>query len=639
MQLNQSASTNSYTASDGTQLDPTAVTLAKAIRQKEVGLAPGANPTTADYSLMGDNNTSEGIAQWSNGKTQLQPGQIPANFKSDAVTYGLNPNDFSPTNQDKVLYARIEGELKAGLAPSEIVAKQNGAKIVNGKYVAINPQYASDVAKNYTQIASQGQSQGQVEGATTSQGQPSTQSLSQVPGQIAGAAIPNVNDIGSQLSSNIANRFQQGATGVGLLGSAYQSGVTGNTGGAATQGASGALQTAGAIAGGIGDIINAGIQFVPGVQTLEKTIGSALGSVAQTPEGQKVVQGISNWSQAHPEISGDIGAAINVGSLVPMLKGLSLLSGGVTDAATNALKGDISDAAATEIKGAVGTKAVAAVTSSEKRGLDPIGYITSDPQNLPTIIQNAIGKYIYDGEKGASNIQASLSQDEEALQNKLSQGIQKNIGVDLNDVRQQMLKDVVSDFPVSAKGGQAITAVNKFIDNVLPTTGGRNVVDINELNGLKRSISGINWTDIGTETGEIKASMYRSLMTQVEKYAAKAGVSGVHELNQVMGEKIGALDILKSITGKTVKAGAKRGIAREIAADIGSATGETLGNITGLPFAGALGGRALGRSILAGGGEPVTALTRLAATPAKQRIISGLTRLGTTQALQGAARQ
>lgn len=157
-QPSPSATTNPHTATDGTQLDPTALTLAKSIRAQEVGIAPDQNPSVQDYSKMGDSGKSSGIAQWLNGDSladakPLQPGQVPINFQNDAKQYGLDPTDFSPKNQDKVLYARIEGELKQGLAPSEIAAKQNGAKLVNGKYVALSPEYAAAIQKNYTQLA------------------------------------------------------------------------------------------------------------------------------------------------------------------------------------------------------------------------------------------------------------------------------------------------------------------------------------------------------------------------------------------------------------------------------------------------------------------------------------------------------
>lgn len=120
---------SSVQASDGTQLNPLAVNVAKAIRQTESG---------GDYNAVGDNGTSHGAYQFNK-----------SNFKDWASQYGLDPNDDSPTNQDKVAYARIDDLLKQGRSPSEVAAIWNGAKLVNGKYQAINPAYVEKVKNNY----------------------------------------------------------------------------------------------------------------------------------------------------------------------------------------------------------------------------------------------------------------------------------------------------------------------------------------------------------------------------------------------------------------------------------------------------------------------------------------------------------
>lgn len=104
----------SLTIPDG--LDAGAVNLARAIRHRESG---------GDYERFGDNNTSYGAYQWNNGDTPLQKGGIPANFKSDATTYGLDPNDFSPKNQDMVAYHKIKALKDAGKNVLDIAAIWN----------------------------------------------------------------------------------------------------------------------------------------------------------------------------------------------------------------------------------------------------------------------------------------------------------------------------------------------------------------------------------------------------------------------------------------------------------------------------------------------------------------------------------
>lgn len=133
-QPNQQPGSNQFTASDGTQLNPTAATLTRAIRQVESG---------GDYNAVGDNGDSKGAYQFNKN-----------NFSTWATQYGLDPNDFSPVNQDKVAYTRINDLLKQGYTQSQVAALWNGAAMVDGKPVANNPQYPQKVQQAYQQIAS-----------------------------------------------------------------------------------------------------------------------------------------------------------------------------------------------------------------------------------------------------------------------------------------------------------------------------------------------------------------------------------------------------------------------------------------------------------------------------------------------------
>ena len=85
-------------------------------------------------------------------------------------------------------------------------------------------------------------------------------------------------------------------------------------------------------------------------------------------------------------------------------------------------------------------------------------------------------------------------------------------------------------------------------------------VDLPELNAIKRDIrSAINFDAIdptGTLAKQAKFDAGQSLMKQVEDAAKKAGVKGVKDLNQSMGEKLTALDIIEHLgDGKVIKAG------------------------------------------------------------------------------------
>lgn len=106
---------------EGTQVDPSIVALMHGLKKNE--------SPNGDYNAIGDQGTAAGIGQWSNqvnGKVQpLQQGQIPTNFANDAKQFGLNPTDFSPENQNKVMYAVLEQDKKNGLTPEQALSKWN----------------------------------------------------------------------------------------------------------------------------------------------------------------------------------------------------------------------------------------------------------------------------------------------------------------------------------------------------------------------------------------------------------------------------------------------------------------------------------------------------------------------------------
>lgn len=103
------------------QFDPSVVALMHGLKTAE--------GTNGNYNAIGDQGTAAGIGQWSNqinGVPQpLQQGQVPANFSAEAKTHGLDPNDFSPENQNKVIYARLSADKQAGLTPEQILSKWN----------------------------------------------------------------------------------------------------------------------------------------------------------------------------------------------------------------------------------------------------------------------------------------------------------------------------------------------------------------------------------------------------------------------------------------------------------------------------------------------------------------------------------
>ena len=143
-------------------IDQGALNLTRAIAMQENGGQP-------NYDAVGDNGTSSGAYQWNNNGKPLQQGQVPQNFQSEASEYDLDPDDFSPENQDKTAYMRVLDLKNQGMNPDQIAAswnagiqkaedgswKQNiGTTNINGQPVSFDtPAYVQGVNKYYNQIA------------------------------------------------------------------------------------------------------------------------------------------------------------------------------------------------------------------------------------------------------------------------------------------------------------------------------------------------------------------------------------------------------------------------------------------------------------------------------------------------------
>lgn len=115
---------------DASQLDPKVVKVMKTIRQLETG---GQQDPYNTVTPEGGNKYSHGAYQW-----------LGNNFQTDAKQYGLDPNDFSPANQNKVAYAKILDYKNQGRTPEEIDALWNGAykDPQTGLYMHKNPERA-----------------------------------------------------------------------------------------------------------------------------------------------------------------------------------------------------------------------------------------------------------------------------------------------------------------------------------------------------------------------------------------------------------------------------------------------------------------------------------------------------------------
>lgn len=117
------------------------------------------------------------------------------------------------------------------------------------------------------------------------------------------------------LGSKLQGRGQDAISALSLGGQGISEAMNGHVGRGIFDIGSGALQTVGAAAGGVGDAIGSAIGLIPGVKQVENVIGQGVGKLAQTQTGQSVIQAGTDFAAKHPVVAKDIGAAFNIAAL------------------------------------------------------------------------------------------------------------------------------------------------------------------------------------------------------------------------------------------------------------------------------------------------------------------------------------
>lgn len=261
-------------------LDPQAVNLAKAIRQTESGGDFAASGKSGEY----------GAYQYT------EP-----TWAKDSVAAGINVplKQSTKEQQNQVAYTKIKSLKDQGYNPGQIASVWNSGnpeaykdptyKGTNKSGVHFDvPAYAESVAKAYQTLKSGGQvgvDPQKPSSIAAAQSQPKETSQEQ--------------GLGSQLEGRAKDAL-----------GAITEGVTGKI-----NPLSGILQTVGAGAGAVGDVIGAGLGLIPGVKKAEQLVGKGIGKLASTSIGQKVVGGAQDFAEKHPELSKDIGAVGNIAGL------------------------------------------------------------------------------------------------------------------------------------------------------------------------------------------------------------------------------------------------------------------------------------------------------------------------------------
>lgn len=297
--------------------DPDVIALSKAIFQHESG---------GDYNAVGDAGTSHGAGQWQ-----------AATWKSQAKdVLGDENAPMTPDNQKAVIQVSIAKDKASGLNPAQIAAKWNsgspdgwenkiGTTTINGQQIKYNvPAYVKAVTDLYQQNKGQGNpvsstlqgSQPQGSGFGGGLVQPG-QNGSQLDQQIQGILQKSQSQPGQDetLGDQLKERGEDVTGALGLAGQGVNEAISGHPVRGLFDVGSGALQTVGAAAGGIGDVLGKGLGLIPGVKQAEGLIGQGVGKLAQTAPGQAVVGAAQDFSAKHPVVAKDIGSAFNIGSL------------------------------------------------------------------------------------------------------------------------------------------------------------------------------------------------------------------------------------------------------------------------------------------------------------------------------------
>lgn len=551
------------------QLDPQAVALAKAIRRAE----------------SNDNFEARGKSgEW--GAYQF----MPETWKGYAQETGVNAEfgKASRQQQNEVAYKKIKQWKDQGFNPGQIASMWNagpgrpnaykeGWKGVNSQGVAYDtPAYAEKVARNYQLLKAEMQVL-----------DPSRQTQQQ-PGE-----KPKEPGLLAELKDASNKRLGQANT-------AIDRGLAGEQGIGST-----ALQVGGAAAGGILDVIGAGVKAIPVVgdvvEGAENLLGKGAAKVMETDAGQAALEGYQKFATENPTAAANIGAVGNIASAIPIVRGVGAgvrgafsLPGKAIDAVTpNATKVNnaVQELEQTIARRATGTQIL---NNSKRRGLDPIGVIVNE-RTLPDVVTDAKGTPRYNISKADEKLENTIDQLDDQLDSILSKASLNVAGqVRLTDVKQAVVDEIKKEM-------RGDPDLKKYLDKVeddfsnFELSYGRDFVSLNELNNIKRKVRKSVKFDTPSLDQNARYHEGQVMMRVIEQVGKTPGLGDVKRINKEMANRIEAQRLLrKFVEGKSVadNPGWRQMMGRNAEAGV-TAGAEALGQAAGAPVVGALSGRYL----------------------------------------------
>lgn len=572
---------------EGAQVDPSIVALMHGLKKNE--------SPNGDYNAIGDQGTAAGIGQWSNqvnGKVQpLQQGQIPANFAGDAKQFGLDPTDFSPANQNKVMYAVLSQDKAQGLTPEQALSKWNsgdpnkyqsasaaGTGQVGAYDVASYVQKGMAAAQQYASQNAQNAPVGNINQPAGQSGDGSSFFGDLGSGNLLGAA-EKAGDFAFPIVSDLAKDFEGTSTKSGLqqLGDAGLSALW--------------FLPFGGIADAATDVARAGLGLAEASKAA-KVIGgvaTGLGAGYVGDVSSNLSQGKTGLDAAKPGLGTVIGGVLpgalaGAGSLYQKFAG--------DDAILTKVQQAYEDAAGATKSG------IKAASKTAAKGLDANPEFLAHAGILPETDEINGRRVFTTGEDSSSQkeIQGRITE----LTNLRDEAIAK-AGTDhpmyLEEMRQSALERADQEFAGTAKE-TVENHINAEFDAYKGQFGDKKGnISLTEANEIKKDLQGKTNYDATRPTTITRANslMANVAKTAVEEGADSAGLKGVKSLNQIIQQHIDAKAFLSRINGQTVKGGRiGKHLYEGAGLLMGSAVGKAVGAMVGSPTVGEVVGTAAG---------------------------------------------
>lgn len=553
---------------DPSQADPGVIKVMQAIKNVET---PGSKDP---YTAVGDNGDSHGAYQFNKD-----------NYKNWATQYGIDPNDFSSTAQNKVAYARIKDLKNQGLDPEEIAAKWNGAKVDSstGKLTYVNPEYgvkfraALQQGKNSNTQTVQSPDSSQ---SSNPLGAESALASSGVPTQDNESALGKLIDFAFPILSDIQGKHPEKSL----------------------------LQKA-------GDLGQSALWFVPGVgEGAEAAIKGAglLGDAGAKIAGQAIGGATQGYASdvASKLSSGDTNAA---DVLTP---GVGTVTGGILGGSVGKLgnkfskEGIVNDAAKSNNAVLGQTKRGAnELAESFAEGKDTGKFLATKGIHLPAEVNPET--VAYDTAGHAQNIRNDVG----TLNTTLSDALKVVPGgskiTDIEDelenkIRNQALDKVTADEQVQIMKDETAKWRSQYGEDL-------SVADLNDLKKRNWDLSKFDATKTNA-TMKTHRAIGNVLKTSVEDIASKGGLDGVKEMNEYMAQHLDAADALERVHGTKAKGGRLGDLLQKHTM---GALGGGIGLFGGGPV-GAIMGAMAGEYA---GGKLASAIRRISASPIRTAML------------------